>query len=237
MINLSLHKILKSIVDCDGANALDDVLVVNKLSDLQAYGNLPSAKYVLRAIIDGGYAKKMQPLKKWDAQCITLQDKFITETGFQRDIVEYLFQSIMYAFGKKKEIELSSSNSNSPKPSNQTVAKPGPRASSHLWEEYIESLIEWVESPTDIKKEFGISLSLNTSVSSPKYGFNILLEARGKLKKYLGIHYCIYGKSNRILATDIIDFYDLDDFRSFTTAETNVSCNLTDVERVVIYVK
>lgn len=94
---MELHKALRSVIQTEGKSIITEVRLVNILDDFKAYSDMPTAKYILRAIIADGFAQKLLYIGKWNNDAINLAYRFTSTTGFLPDVVEVLFLSL--AFG------------------------------------------------------------------------------------------------------------------------------------------
>lgn len=94
--NMELHLALRNIIDTDGIGIVNDVRIINILSDLKAFNTTPALKYILRAVIADGYANRLMSCGKWDTNAMALCNHFASSTGFQEEYVMFVFQSIAY---------------------------------------------------------------------------------------------------------------------------------------------
>lgn len=102
---MELHKALKQIIDTQGPEIIQDLRLVNLLDDFKAYEEIPSSKYILRAIITDGYSQKLLELGSWNNQSVAIVNKFASLTGFIPKNVNIIFHSLAYALGWKDEID------------------------------------------------------------------------------------------------------------------------------------
>ena len=91
--------LIRSIVNRMGPTIITESRFVNILCDYQAFDETPSAKYVMRAIIDDGYAWKFLQGAKWDINARQLCCQFVNNTGFKLEIAWMIFQSLAYGLG------------------------------------------------------------------------------------------------------------------------------------------
>ena len=71
---MELHTAIRNIVNLSGNDILKEKRVVNILSDFNAYEVLPSAKFVLKNIIEEGFMTRFLELKEWSLECDKLID-------------------------------------------------------------------------------------------------------------------------------------------------------------------
>lgn len=93
---MELHNALRAVIQSEGDTIITETRLVNILDDFKAYSDMPTAKYILRAIIADGYAHKLLSIGKWNNDAINLASRFASTTGFMPDAVEILFKSMAY---------------------------------------------------------------------------------------------------------------------------------------------
>lgn len=108
-VSNNLHILLRNIVEAEGEKIILETRVVNILNDYRAFDSAPASKYVLRAIIIDGYARKLLSAAGWNTTVSSLISQFIIETGFQSDLVNYVFLCIAYGLKYINSISPSSS--------------------------------------------------------------------------------------------------------------------------------
>lgn len=96
---MELHLALKNIVNLSGTSILKEQRLVNILADFNAYDDIPSAKFIIKTIIDEGYMEKLLANGKWDLNCDKLIDQFAAMTGIVKDNVSYVFESLGFSLG------------------------------------------------------------------------------------------------------------------------------------------
>lgn len=105
---MELHKALKYIIQTEGTQILRQSRLVNMLADLNAYQEISSAKYILKAIISDGYMEKFLLIGNWDNQAENLVQKFSKSTGFMQEVVSTIFRSIAYSLTWIEDIGIAS---------------------------------------------------------------------------------------------------------------------------------
>lgn len=95
--HMSLHEALRYIVETEGSDILNDTRLVNILDDFHAYDELPSAKYILRALIGDSYVRKFINIGAWNNEALNFTSKLSSSTGFNPEQITELFHAI--AFG------------------------------------------------------------------------------------------------------------------------------------------
>lgn len=209
---MELHKALRSVIQSEGEAIITEVRLVNILDDFKAYSETPSVRYILRAIIADGYAKKLLSIGEWNNEASSLITRFATATGFMPELVEAIFKSLAYGLewlenvSISQEIENQKIKSNAPKV-NTSKTKRTPKKSAKSvekmdddeFEDYIWSKIEWDHR---IERNAGLVFK-NYQISSFNWytGFCILFEIEGKMKtKHLDIKYTAYDSKGRLRA-------------------------------------
>lgn len=145
---MELHLALRNIVKTDGPSIIAEGRLVNILCDFQAFDAIPASKYVMRAIIDDGYSKKLLQCAKWDMAAQQLSGQFASSTGFQPDIVWIIFQSLAYGLGWINTI---SAAANIPTP---PIKNPHNRKKPTLGNNYTTSdIIQYLSSLIERKPE------------------------------------------------------------------------------------
>ena len=118
---------------------------------------------------------------------------------------------------------------------NGNVSKPSPRASKDVWEDYILSIIEWVDSPSDIEKEYGIKLNLNVSLDDDKKAFYLYTEMRGKKKTdFFFLNFTIYDDKDKIRERGILASFG-QDYKSYGTGGYYIDYPVHKIKRIILY--
>lgn len=102
---MELHEALRAVIQTEGEAIITEVRLVNILDDFKAYSDMPTAKYILRAIIADGFARKLLVIGKWNNNAIKLVSCFISTTGFIPEMANLIFKSIAYGLGWVNEWE------------------------------------------------------------------------------------------------------------------------------------
>lgn len=165
---MELHLALKNIVNLSGNDILKEKRVINILSDFNAYEVLPSAKFVMKTIIEEGFMTRFIELEGWSLECDKLIDYIILSTGLQPDLVLYVFQCIAFGIGWQDDDPQSPGSTKLPirgysSQTNSNNHKPLDLRSctDEEIENHLLSLIQWSFDP----KEYGIEIDgLNFSI-------------------------------------------------------------------------
>ena len=96
---MSFHEALRNIIQTQGRDIVTELRLINILDDFHAYDSIPASKYILRAIIADGYAKKILALGRWDNSSQALSTKFASTIGFIPEHVIRIFKSIAFGVG------------------------------------------------------------------------------------------------------------------------------------------
>lgn len=97
--NVEFHEALKDIISREDPRIIKEKRLVYILDDFKVFDNYSSTRYILKAIITGGYSESLLMIGKWDISVVSLIHKCVIETGFQKDMVNYVFQTMAYALG------------------------------------------------------------------------------------------------------------------------------------------
>lgn len=223
---MELHLALRNIVKTDGPSIITEGRLVNILCDFQAFDAIPASKYVMRAIIDDGYSKKLLQCTKWDMAAQQLSDQFASSTGFQPDIVWTIFQSLAFGLGWINSLEAPSSA-----PSNNLPINPKSRnAGNHPVS--VDDLVKLIEIKTEGFTSRGFNIS---NISFEESGNYILMYAEldGKKRKEMPeVHVAIYC-SSKIIAHEYVCY---ESFAVATWYFDSIKKRLSDITRILIYV-
>lgn len=163
---------------------------------MQAFADMPSAKFVLRYAIASGYCKKIVSIGKWDNNCTALLNRFISETGFQQQMVDYVFKSVACALGWIECVSLCE-NSDVSAP----IMKPDSKSSNDEWENYLNKFVEWKPNSQypDLKGEGGvvvngkgsisIYVSLEGECNKSVQSYATICDANGHIRKKVWVGY------------------------------------------------
>jgi hypothetical protein len=200
---MELHKAIKHIVQTDGQDALLEPRLVNILDDLKAYEDMPSAKYILRAIIADGCMQKLLQVGVWNATAKQLSQKFASITGFMPENVELIFQSIAYGLNWISQIKIHRQTTHSEKNLNP-LSKWSDKMPEEEQEKYILSLFDFDHSKEPI---FDVYLQ-NISFEIEDNGLIMYYElySNGKQSKCVELHYALYDLKGRIRGTNAVDY-------------------------------
>ncbi|MDE5773840.1 MAG: hypothetical protein K2H86_05235 [Muribaculaceae bacterium] len=216
---MELHQTLKHIIRTEGNDIVTDLRLVNMLNDLNAWQDIKGGKYILRAIINDGFAQKFLHIGRWNNDAINLASGFASTTGFKPDLVELLFKSLAYGFGWIKEWEnisakpisvqtstlqrsgsnVSRTNTSINKQSTKKSIKAVEKMNDDEFETFIWSKIEWDHIIEDIA---GVSFkNYHITPFNCYTGFRIQFEIEGRIKTvHLNITYIAFDSNGRICA-------------------------------------
>lgn len=231
---LKLNEAIKYIIDQDGEEAILNPKIVNILSDLHAFNERPSAKYVLRAIISEGYSRKLLSIGRWNVKAQRLESIFVNATGFQSDLVDFIFQSVAYGLGWKSTIDFSENNQSkttlNQSRQNGKIQKPTGKFNAEKWEDYLESLIEW---KIDFKKRLGADCNISITVDTDKH-FRVFADLEGKSDNSVAIYVAIYDDKGKMRVSRMLLYTGnkMDGYYSQNLYVYEIACN--KVGRIVI---
>lgn len=118
---------LQLAVDQFGKTILSDSKLINILLDLGAFKAMPSTKSVIRELITEGFVSKIVSSTDY-SRVTSLVPVMVTQTGFNKDIVEYVVNCISFVIGLLKDEpkldSASTANNNSQHNVQPTKAQP-----------------------------------------------------------------------------------------------------------------
>lgn len=97
--NVEFHDALKDVISREEPGIIKEKRLVYILDDFKVFDNYSSTRYILKAIITGGYSDSLLKIGKWDISVVSLIHNCVIGTGFQKNMVNYVFQSLAYALG------------------------------------------------------------------------------------------------------------------------------------------
>lgn len=198
---MELHLALRNIVKTDGPAIITEGRLVNILCDFQAFDAIPASKYVMRAIIDDGYAKKLLQCTKWDINAQQLSGQFSSSTGFQADIVHTIFESLAYGLGWINGLSPQHINRNT---TNYSDSRPHNIKEDSTEEEYVEYFNSIVERKPFAEERMEIEILSISFTFNKKSHYSIpqatcFIETQGLIKKgnYLKIIVVYFDKNGK----------------------------------------
>lgn len=238
---MELHLALRNIVKTDGPSIITEGRLVNILCDFQAFDAIPASKYVMRAIIDDGYSKKLLQCTKWDMTAQQLSGQFASSTGFQPDIVWLIFQSLAYGLGWTNTISAAANIPTPPvkNPHNRQKPTLGKNSTTGDIIQYLSSLIE---RKPETEKTLGVEF-INVSCGAySAYGdhffYDCNVEVKGPVnERYLTIKVVTYSTSNSILnvVDKSISKGDLKNFGVFRICSQITGVDVSELGRILVY--
>lgn len=206
---MELHKALRAVIQTEGEAIITEVRLVNILDDFKAYSEMPTAKYILRAIIADGFAQKLLHIGNWNNDAINLASRFASNTGFMPNSVEILFMSLAYGLNWINQLPKVAPANAVSEIQPKTSAPPVKRRKS--WSKLnVEEREEWLNSLIEIKQSTcGLtydSIYIADSSYDNDIAFYINYEVSGKLPKdtWVNLAYAIYDTSNRLRKKSIL---------------------------------
>lgn len=220
---MELHKALRAVIQTEGETIITEARLVNILDDFKAYTEMPTAKYILRAIIADGFAQKFLLIGKWNNDAINLATRFAATTGFMPDAVDILFKSIAFGLGWIKKCETSTAPS-IPSPVPQPLPNPIPTSPrSNGW----TKLMDEDETDSFFKSitEYDHTNELKYNVNSSNPGFFIDIYNRLNLSceiiktkrikdHYPSLHLIAYDLKGRIREDRQVGYFKDDEVGS-----------------------
>lgn len=238
---MELHVALRNIIKSDGADIINDVRLINILSDFKAFDAIPASKYILRAIIVDGYARMLNNIGEWNTKCSALASQFSLVTGFQSDYVNQIFISLAYGLGWVSNMPnidnyFCNQDQSQIQPYNTTIKL----TTKEQKELFLYNKIRFLN---DIKQETGLEVSnIGFEIENSKC-FKINCEITGKVKDTCAGFYIkivIYDEKNKIRYNDDLGFYCRNDsyFRGFNviTKKIEFPVSYLKISKIAIFV-
>ena len=260
--NMDLHVALRNIIDTDGIDIVNDVRLVNILSDFKAFDAIPASKYILRAVIADGYARRLISCGKWDLNAKALCSHFASSTGFQEDYVSLIFQSIAYGLRFVNNIDSPQHTPIQPRDNSNAVHVSGVnlnlsqselnRKSEKFIQNYKENVENYLDSiieiKGDVKKEIGADISLSSEYDTGDNSFCINIEIKGPIRykfnnKYstcLYFNIVLYNTNNKLICKACASI-DKDTFKKtyqVLTSDWLLSKqfkHIADIKKLIVY--
>lgn len=243
---MELHQALRHIIQTEGQDILKEIRLVNILDDFKAYAEMPTAKYILRAIIADGFAHKLLSIGKWNNDAINLASRFASNTGFMPESVEILFISLAFGLGWVNQLPKIANANSAPKtqPATSTSLVKHKKSWSKL---NVEEREEWLNSLVEIKKSScGLtydSIYIADDSYNNDVAFYINYEVSGRLPKdrWVNLAYAIYDTSNRLRKKSILtSTLGGSKGKSYNIVDSDyVSLNFkyNDIGKIMIYIE
>lgn len=259
---MELHKALWNIIRTDGEDIVTDLRLVNILDDLNAYQDIQGSKYMMRAIIEDGFAIRFKQIGSLNSTANDLIRKFNTTTGFNADSATKIFYSIAFGLGWINEMPTTvsvQSDSQSIFPPNKaasklmlTSSKLDQKSEDYLLDyveragDYLDSILEYKQ---DFEKTLGIAIKVNAQFevyANPSSQISWTIEVNGDIpmKKSDMVKECfefvIYNHKGRILGTKEVYIYEA--IKGFSVIKTepfdeNYFRCVGNIGKIVIYSK
>lgn len=96
---MTFQESITSVIKEFGKDILDNPSVVNILSDYNGYEESRAFRIILRIIISEGYLAQIRLTSNWDLNGSTIIDRFVNNTGFQKDKATYVINCIAHGLG------------------------------------------------------------------------------------------------------------------------------------------
>lgn len=229
---MELHQALKHIIKTEGQDIVTDLRIINILNDLNAYQDIQGSKYILRAIIDDGFAVRFRQIGSLNSQAQSMIKKFADITGFNEYSVTRIFHSLAYGLGWINTMPKAPNPipNPSPVPGNTPMPQQTPASNLNLTskqllcksddftrkyakdaEDYLDSITTILGNP---KLSLSTTLSTNVSFDALSNFFNINLEFTGGIKCMFDHNITFYivlkSTTGKVLSNDELYLDDKD---------------------------
>lgn len=223
---MELHLALKNIVNLSGTSILKEKRLINILADFNAYDDVPSAKFIIKTIIDEGYMDKFLANGKWDLNCDKLIDQFAAMTGMVKDNVSYVFESFGFSLGWYTcSVTIPSQAQTGMSSRSTTVKSDGLHCTLECGNG--DNLSGFVLSTPSVRKLNDHKIIVSCSVTG----------AFKKGTSYIPIRCAIY-KDNIIVKDEYINSFTRERFTGFSIAsyEIDIDINVDEINKIVFYI-
>lgn len=103
----NLPEALKGIISENGKEIIEDVKLVNILSDLCSLDDIPVAKTIIKKILSDGYGKDIIVAANnpsWEIKLRMLSSKIANQNGYREDVTLYIIASFAYGLGMRESV-------------------------------------------------------------------------------------------------------------------------------------
>lgn len=225
---MELHSVTKKLVEKYGADIIKDKKLVSMLSDYQVFELCPSARYMLRSLIEDGYSAKLLSCGAWNNQAIALLSNYSDLTGFQPNVLTYVFRSIAYSLSWVQESPVFDPNCIAITSNSIELSK----------NEVEDKLLDLVVINPLITSKYGIEITNYSFSVEDDDRLTINLEVSGLLTnaKAIGIYFALYDNKKRVRFSSILQCIDssYDGFK-VSMSIYNIGMNVCDITKVFIY--
>ena len=102
-MNKKLPESIKDVIQQHGEDVVKGIRLSSILNDVASFDEIPAAKIILRSILKNGYGKDLLELggetEEWKVRVLSYSDEIVNKYGYQKEIVDYLLNSIAYGLG------------------------------------------------------------------------------------------------------------------------------------------
>lgn len=201
---MELHKALRHIIQAEGAQIVNDLRLVNILTDLCAFDNIQGSKYIMRAIIADGISQQFLSIGELNNKAVSLINKFSYNTGFNESSVRQIFNSIAFGLLWINDIPIEESTSALNNSQNNSMyAHWTNDMTDDETDRYFQSMTsidcanEYLFGVKIQNLHYFINSYENLSLSCEVYRVN-------KGKKYVFLNYAVYDTKGRVIRTGYV---------------------------------
>lgn len=258
---MDLHIALRTIIETEGQEIINDVRIVNILDDFKAYDTLPPSKYILRAIILDGFTKKLLIIGAWNTNSHKLCQQFIMSTGFQSEYVNFVFKSL--AYGLKYINKLDNDNERIAPKSNYTKLQSNyidltlrssqlGKKSDDFLQKYKEDAQKYLDSLFEIKGDINNNptaiFKFSSEYDPADNTFCVNIEIEGKVtykftdsySDMLVFRIVLYDEKNRVITKEEADLYKKNFNKTYQVLGSNYFYEkdykfVSNIKRIVVF--
>lgn len=100
-----------------GEKVIEDVKLVNILSDVCSLDEFPAANSILKKMLTDGYGSEIMAIvadPAWEVRLKVLESIIVSQNGYRDDITKYIVESFAYGLGKIEKEPKAVSDVNNP---------------------------------------------------------------------------------------------------------------------------
>ena len=235
---MELHLALKNIIKTDGVSILYEPRLVNILCDFQAFDSIPASKYMLRAIIDDGYTKKLTQIGAWNHQAQSLCSQFSNITGFLPDVSWTIFTSIAFGLGWLTSLPPFQGPTSSLSHQNSRTSRTVIDESSSN-EDIVAYLNSIVERKPHLEKQLGVefsTISFEYRVAPDYFNYHCFVEVNGNPRQEsICIKSSLVGFNGAILASNDGSIFHFKGYAVEKILLYFTHCSADKIQKIIVY--
>lgn len=211
--NMELGPALKTIVEIEGKEVLNDIRLVNMLDDYKAFENIPASKNILKMLISDGYVNQFLSVCESGDNIESFCHYIASTSGFQIERIEYVIQSISFALGLK--------DGNTTNPKAEPVSKK--RTLFDILEVDNSSMIDMDTNVENVFIEY-----------SGKKTIHVTCEAYKDSDNSVTLYFVIFDKMGRVRKKEVMGYVFSAETHKFIDAYCDLPVPRTNLSKILI---